>query len=390
MRWHTLVGGAAMVVLTMQSATAQVVPLRGKVTLKQANGTVVPVAGAEVDVYRTDIRATLHATTDATGAYQLAGVPMMGTFTIVVSAKGARPTFIAGVRASRSPDNDFTLTPGDGSRPSLEQIIAVQQATQDVEAQNREATRVNDIVRESLRTGKEAYEAGRFDEAVGKFREAVAALPDEPTLLTNLSEALRQRGAERWNAAVKSKNQDARELAKRDWIEAAEVSRGALGLLASGPDTSVGLRQSRRAASSAYALAMGLVARWVGSSVEQSDTAWRAYGQLIALTADSAKKSALLNDALEMVANAGNSDLAIAESRKVLAANPNHLIAHYVLGVALFATDDKKNYQEAADHFQWYLDHAPANAMQRAIVRDALDYFMTSERIRPKPRKPTH
>ena len=389
MRWQRLLPSAAIVILTVQSAFAQTVPLRGKVTLKQADGAVVPVAGAAVDVYRTDIRAILHATTDATGAYELAGVPMMGTYTIVVSAKGAQPAFTAGVRAGRSPDNDFTLTPGDGSRPTLEQITAFQQTSRDGEAENREATRVNDLVRESLRVGKEAYEAGRFDEAVGKFREALAALPDEPTLLTNLSEALRQRGADRWNAALKSKNTSEREPAKQDWIEAAEAARQALGVLGTEPDTSPGRRQSRLRAASAYALGMGLVARWVGSSVEQSDTAWRAYQQLMALTADSARKSVLLNQALEMVFNAGNVDLTITESRKVLAANPNHLIAHYVLGGALFATGDKKNYQESADRLQWYLDHAPANAEQRANAKDALDYIITSERIRPKPRKPT-
>src|SRR5919202_2799125 len=100
-------------------ATAQVVQISGKVTLKQADGTVVPVAGAQVDIYRTDIKWEDHIKTNKKGEYMHAGIPFVGTYTLVVSAPGARADYRAGLRLSQQPNNDFELMPGDGSRPTL-------------------------------------------------------------------------------------------------------------------------------------------------------------------------------------------------------------------------------------------------------------------------------
>ena len=75
-------------------ASAQVAQMSGKVTLKQADGTVVPVVGAQVDIYRTDIKWEDHVKTNKKGEYQHAGIPFVGTYAIAVSAPGARPTYV--------------------------------------------------------------------------------------------------------------------------------------------------------------------------------------------------------------------------------------------------------------------------------------------------------
>src|SRR5919112_2963240 len=84
-------------------ATAQVAQVSGKVTLKQADGTVVPVSGAQVDIYRTDIKWEDHIKTNKKGEYTHAGVPFVGVCTIAVSAPGARPDYVAGIRVSQQP-----------------------------------------------------------------------------------------------------------------------------------------------------------------------------------------------------------------------------------------------------------------------------------------------
>src|SRR5918912_1699485 len=78
-------------------ASAQVTQINGKVTLKQADGSVAPVAGAQVDIYRTDIKWEDHVKTNKKGEYIHAGVPCVGTYTIVVSAPGAHPDFVRDV-----------------------------------------------------------------------------------------------------------------------------------------------------------------------------------------------------------------------------------------------------------------------------------------------------
>jgi hypothetical protein len=38
--------------------------ISGKVTLKQADGSIVPIAGAVIDIYRTDFKQKVQVTTD--------------------------------------------------------------------------------------------------------------------------------------------------------------------------------------------------------------------------------------------------------------------------------------------------------------------------------------
>src|SRR6185503_20933163 len=88
----------ALLLLSAAGAAAQVLQVSGKVTLKQADGTVVPIAGAVIDIYRTDMKQKFEVMTDRRGEYLRAGLPMMGTYTIAVSAAGARPDYRAGIR----------------------------------------------------------------------------------------------------------------------------------------------------------------------------------------------------------------------------------------------------------------------------------------------------
>src|SRR5919198_2969083 len=128
MRFKTLLQAFAAAVVLAAScavASAQVTQINGKVTLKQADGTVVPVVGAQIDIYRTDIKWEDHIKTNKKGEYQHAGIPFVGTYTLVVSAPGAHPDFVKDVRLSQRPTNDFQLLPGDGSRPTLDQVKAL-------------------------------------------------------------------------------------------------------------------------------------------------------------------------------------------------------------------------------------------------------------------------
>src|SRR5688500_521365 len=88
------------------AVSAQVTQVNGTVTLKQADGTEVPVAGAQVDIYRTDIKGEYHVKTDKKGKYIYAGLPFVGTYTVTVSAPGARPTWASKKRFGTTPQLD--------------------------------------------------------------------------------------------------------------------------------------------------------------------------------------------------------------------------------------------------------------------------------------------
>ena len=92
---------------------------------------------------------------------------------------------------------------------------------------------------------------------------------------------------------------------------------------------------------------------------------------------------------LQMAFDAGSVDLAIAEARKILATQPNDLDANRVLGLALFASGDKKNFQEAADVLQRYVDLAPDTDPIKQSAKDSLDYLISAENIKPRRRQAT-
>src|SRR5690242_4786390 len=92
---------AVAVVLSCSAilASAQVEPMRGSVKLVGADGKPVPVVGAIVDVWRTDMKSDYHTKSDKKGDWVFAGLPFVGTYTVSVSAPGANPWARGGVKA---------------------------------------------------------------------------------------------------------------------------------------------------------------------------------------------------------------------------------------------------------------------------------------------------
>ena len=375
------------------AALAQTVTISGKITIRRLNGSIIPAVGAVIDVYRTDMGTQkFQVTTDKSGAYALAGVPFIGTYAIAVSATGAKPDYRTGIKFSQQPTNDFTLVAGDGSQLTLDQIKAMvvasgqpSDANKAIEEKNRQITQENEIVARTFQAGNEALNAGRFDDAISSYREGLKARPDEPALLTNLSEALRRRGVDRFNAAVKNTEAAMKssrmDAAKADWSEAAKDSHKALDLLKNISDAGPQLESNKIAALATYALAMRLVAAKVDQS--QAPEAWAAYQRYIPATPDPAKRKALRSEALQMLLDAGATDLAITEGQKILASEPNDFTANRVVGLSLFSTGDKSKFQEALDRLQRYVELAPDSDPLKATAREAVIYLTQSEGIKP-------
>src|SRR2546421_9988957 len=78
-------------------ASAHTTQVEGVGKLKGADGTEAPVAGATVDIYRTDIKQEFHVKTDKKGHYLHAGLPFVGTYTIADSAPAAQRTSASGL-----------------------------------------------------------------------------------------------------------------------------------------------------------------------------------------------------------------------------------------------------------------------------------------------------
>ncbi|HEX8190602.1 MAG TPA: carboxypeptidase regulatory-like domain-containing protein [Pyrinomonadaceae bacterium] len=414
---------ALLVAASAAAASAQTTQVNGKVTMKQADGTVVPVAGAQIDIYRTDIKAEFHTKTDKKGNYIHAGLPFVGTYTLVVSSPGASPSFQTKLRFTQQTEFNFELRPGDGSRPTLEQVNAAnagggsaaagggaprgeskedkaarearEKEIAEIEKKNAEITQSNEVVARVFKAGNDALFASppRLDEAIGHYREGLAARPEEVALLTNLAEALRQRADTRYNAAVKETNAEAKVAAqneaKKDWTEGAELAAKAATLVKTATSAGAGAapnataqEQNKKAAISVRALLLRRVVAKVDPS--KAADAVAANQEYLEMETDPAKKAKIRSETLQALFDGGSVDLAIAEAQKILTEDPDSPDANRILGLALFSTGDKAKFQEAANYLQRYVDKAPDTDPLKQSAKESLDYLKTAENVKPE------
>ena len=408
-------------------ASAQTTQVEGIVKLKQADGKEVPVAGASVDIYRTDIKQEFHVKTDKKGHYLHAGLPFVGAYTIAVSAPGAQPTWASKLRFTQVQTKDFLLSPGDGATLTLDQVSKfeasggggggasssgspsstenkeakakreeMQKQIEEINKKNEEIKNSNTVVASTFKAGSDAMNAGHFDEAIASFKEGLAARPDEAALLIKLSEAYRMRGVNLYNAAIKNSDNDAKtqgiEAAKKDWADSAENANKAfqaVNSLTPTADNQATLAQNKIAATTVRALALHFVATKVSpGDPAQAQAAWEAYQQLIAAETDPAKKAKYKADALQTLLDASANDLAFQESQKILAEEPDNVDANRIAGLALFASGDKAKFQQAANYLQHFVDKAPDTDPLKQSAKEALDYLKTAENIKPEKVQP--
>jgi len=421
MRFKSLLLALASALLLAASAAvtnAQVLQISGKVTLKQADGSVVPVSGAQIDIYRTDIKWETKVTTNKRGEYMHAGIPFIGTYTLAVSAPGARPDYMKDVKLSQRPENDFELQPGDGARLTLDQIKTAnasgakaagggnaapseskedkakreefERKNKEIIEGNKKIGEANETISRTFKAGNDAFSAKNYDAAIAAYNEGLAAR-EEPALFSNKSIALRMRGAERFNSVVNSTDQAAKtagmDSAKKDWSDAAEAGKKALDMMnamAVPADTVEKSKydQNKLAALASYAEAM----RLVGTKVDQSraEEGFKVYSEYAAQEVDPAKKAQRTADAAKILFDAGQFDRAVEEYRKILAADPENVDANLYLGLALFNSNDKAKFQEAANYLGKFSDKAAENHPLKADARSIIDFLKTQENIKPE------
>jgi len=391
------------------TASAQTLTVDGKVTLKQADGNEKPVEGAQVDIYRTDIKQEFHTKTNRKGDYTHAGIPY-GVFMIAVSAPGARPSYVANVQVSQRPTNNFSLQPGDGSKLTLEQMRAgaatgpaagaapaaesadAKKAREEHEKElarvaeaNKKIEESNVVVKREFDAGNAAFTAKNYDEAVAAYDRALAAQADQAVVHLNKSIALRMRAVDKYNVAIKAKDAAGREAAKADFKNAAESADKAVKFYREQqgkPGTPAPTKPNEvmdylSARMESYRLALQTNA---GVMPDQAVPAMEEY---ITAETDPAKKmkaEASLGQALFL---SGQIDASIAAYRKVLASSPTNLDALFGLGIALAADPEGTHAAEARDALKDFASKAPATDARKADAEAAVAAL--EESLKPRP-----
>lgn len=434
-------GVAILVASASLTAFAQVGELRGKVWMQQADGQKVPVAGAQIDVFRTDMNAKYDTKTDKRGEFVFAGLPFIGTYVVAASHSTAAPSWIPGVKVGRDITYEITVTPGDGRRLTLEEIKSAGGATPnapastgspaasgesaadkakreelikknaEIEAANKKISEANEIIARTFKAGNEALtaagassKANNSDDAVAKYTAAVAqydeglaADPEQPAILTNKAVALKGRGVERFNATVRSKTLEdagrsaALQTAKDDFKAAAEAAGKAVAMIKAqpvptDPEELKRYNGNKYAAMLTHAESMRLYVS--KGDPTQADAGVAAFKDYMAVETDPAKKAKAQLDLAQMLLDSGAADKALAEFRSILTTTPDSPEANLGAGLAVYATGDKAKFQEAANFLQRFVEVAPDTNPLKADAKAILTELKNSENVTPEKTKP--
>ncbi|MEN3328801.1 MAG: Carboxypeptidase regulatory-like domain [Acidobacteriota bacterium] len=424
---------AILVASASLTAVAQVGELRGHIFMQQADGQKVPLADAQIDVFRTDMSAKYNTKTNKKGEFVFAGLPFIGTYTVAASHPTAAPNFQPGVKAGRDIDVELTLSPGNGKRLTFDEIKsagggsatppsggAPQPSAEDkakleelrkkneaIEASNKKITEANDVIGRTFKAGNEALQAAgaaskannseeaiaKYTAALAQYDEGLAADPDQPAILTNKAVALKGRGVEKFNSTVRSKTLDdagrtaGLQAAKDDFKAAAETSAKAVTMIKAlpAPTEAADLQRyngNKYAAILTQAESMRLYVSKADGT--QADAGLAAYKDYIAIETDPAKKAKAQLDMAQMLLDAGASDKALAEFKAILTENPNSPEANLGAGLAVYATGDKAKFQEAANFLQKFVEVAPDGNPMKDDAKAILTELKNSENVTPE------
>jgi tetratricopeptide (TPR) repeat protein len=408
---------ATMIGVLGAMAFAQTGPIEGTVKVKNADGSMKPVEGAKIDVYRTDIKGHYEVKTDKAGHYVRLGMPLQGTFLVVVSGPGIQWSYQNGIRLAQMSVVDFVVNPGDGSVPTLEQIQAglsgkggttapppsgggqsaadKEKAKKEEEEYNKKVAEANSV-NSTYKAAVDHYNTGvgligqsNYTGALSEFEAATTGI--DPAIMTkypdfkritykakaNIAEASYQLGVDKFNKKMKAE-------AKADFERAVTSSAQAIEM-ATGDTGDANLNNDLIVYYGIYAKNALLLIQHYGATdiVEPAVAMFDKAGTLDAT--NKVKWGVWRADAYRYI---GDSEKATAAYKAVLATDPNNIDSLYGLGLTLIASQERNVIQEGANALGDFVAKAPPTDKRVPDVKEALEAVKNAYKIEAeKPAK---
>ena len=418
----TLVICIGMVLSVQLAAFGQYAPTSGKVVMQKADGTKEPVAGALVEVYRTDVKGgSPPSKTNKKGDFSFAGLMLGGEYTFAVSAPNAAPVLYP-VKPGQE-NIVIVMAPGDGSKfteadvrkgvagakttasgtetPAAlteEQLKAKAEYDAKV-AKNEKILKTNEQVALSLKEGNAAFGAKNYDLAVTKYEEGVAADPDfvgsAPVLNSNRATALSARATDTYNQSAKITDTTERaakmEKVKKDYTDAAEGYLRSFTLLKTVPAPDVmaknvydsvklgalrGAKETFEKAVRTKQVTPGLI-----------EVAKVLVPEYVSIETDPAKKHEASLALADLYRVSGDSENAVAAYSKILETSPDDVDALSGAGFSLvnigYINNDKAKLQEGANLLQKFASLAPDTNKYKADAVALIENLKAEQNVTP-------
>ncbi|MEP7147490.1 MAG: carboxypeptidase-like regulatory domain-containing protein [Acidobacteriota bacterium] len=417
-----LVGGTA--------AFAQNAPVRGTVKLQKGDGTVLPVVGAIVEAYRTDIdRGKMpEAKTNKRGEFSFIGFPLGQRFVLSVSGAGIGPRIQSEIKGGME-NIEFIVNEGDGRRlteaeareaakgsaaapasgemseAEKKERAELEKKNAQITASNKKAEDSNKVVNEALKAGAAAFKAQNYDLAITEFEKGVVADPDyvgsAPVLLNYKGTAYQKRALASYNAAAvgdAGAKAAAQEKIKSDLSSALEAFKRALEVIEKGVSTANANEQSIATTTRMQVLANILDTYGYGARIAPDPAsltlAGAAMDQYVAAETDVAKRNPSLLTFANNMSGAGELTTASVAFRKVLETSPDNIDALIGLGLALYSEGwtttppDKVILQEGLNYMQRFVDTAPDTHKLKESTKAIIEELKNEQKLAPQKTAP--
>lgn len=415
-----LTGALALLALSAVNVIAQVGRIEGEV---KKQGTTEMIPGATVQIVRTDIKGQYDVTADKKGRFLHAGVPYVGTYTLLISAPGFAPTYLAGIRPTGE-NLVVELAPGDGHKLTIEEVRAAtggagkrpgggaapaagaeapkQMSPADAKKLQEEAAKraaENEKVKADFEKLKTLFEEGKtlasakdYAGAVTKFSEAEKLDAEQHVIAANLALALYNRGATQLNAAQgqtdAAKKDELTKAAKQDFVDAGAAASRAI--TANEP----GLNDPAKAAEAKKAKVSYLKIRADSQGVlakryfEQpaAEAAFADYALATSLSENPDEKKAFPLKGAQALFDAGVAEKAVSAYQEILKGDPENVEALYGLGLSYVNVG---KFQEAANTLQLFADKAPATDSRVADAKTVIKDLIVGNNLTPPKSEPS-
>ena len=424
------------------SAYSQNAPVRGQVNLQKPDGTTVPVVGATVEAFRTDVDKGKmpEAKTNKRGEFTFVGFPIGQRYVLAVSGPGIGPKIQPDIKAGME-NVVFTVNEGDGRRLTEAEVRAAakgdaggvsggggggeteeqKKARADLEKKNAEIQANNERIQKGDETARRADAEGRaalqsknWDLAIAKFDEGVAAVPDfvgsTPIMLAGKMLAHKGKGFDLYVQGAKVPDATARleryGAAKKEYNEGLAAYAQAMDVVKkAGAATDPKDQQMRKTLmSELYANAIEIHRLM---AVGQVDTSKAVEAEAIIKESmegetDPAKKSKLLTTLGDIMRATGEFDKAVAAYKSVLETTPDNNEVKASLGLSLVAQGtsvdppNREQLQEGLNYMQQYADtvailptDSPTVQEFKKSVKETVEYLKNEQKLKAQPVKST-